>query len=133
MGEIGMRDVSRSGHALGSAQVADLPARVTLGELLRARINAEVAAYNADPGPTFSGLVQPEDSVRHTDGYRMDAPRPLDAGQLVTAAEEAVAAGMLSFRVGDETLTELRHEIDVENHDEVVAVLERPVIAARPS
>lgn len=126
-----MRDVSRSGHALGGARIADLPARVTLGELLRKRIDVEVAAYNADPGPTFSGLVQPEDSVRHTDGYRMEAPRSLDAGQLVAAAEEAVTAGMLSFRVGGETVTELRHEIDVEEHDEVVAVLERPVIAAR--
>lgn len=127
-----MRDVSRSGHALGGARIADLPARITLGELLRARIHAEVAAYNADPGPTFSGLVQPEDSVRHTDGYRMEQPRPLDPGQLVTAAEEAVTAGMLSFRVGDETVTDLEREIDVDGHDEVVAVLERPVIAARP-
>lgn len=133
MGELRMRDVSRSGHALSGARVDDLPAQMTLAELLRARIRAEVAAYNEDPGPMFSGLVQPADSVRHTDGYRMEEPRPLDADRLITAAEEAVAAGMLSFRVGDATVSDLERSIAVDEHDEIVAVLERPVIAARPS
>lgn len=132
MAEIRMRDVSRSGHVLGGARVGDLPERLTIRELLRARIRGEVAAYNADPGATFAGLVQPADSIRHTDGYRMEEPRPLDPDQLITAAEEAVAADMLSFRLGAETVSDLDRELVVAEHDEVVAVLERPVIA-RPS
>lgn len=132
MAEIRMRDVSRSGHVLGEARVGDLPERLTIRELLRARIRREVAAYNADPGATFRGLVQPADSIRHTDGYRMQEPRPLDPDQLIAAAEEAVAADMLSFRLGAETVSDLDRELVVAEHGEVVAVLERPVIA-RPS
>lgn len=124
-----MRDLSRSGHELGRAQLDDLPAVVSLGELLGLRIRADVERYNAEPGPVFVGLVQPADSVRHSDGHHMNAPRQLDADQLVAAAEQAVEAGILWFVVGDEETSDLTCEIDVEDHDVVVAVLGRPVVA----
>lgn len=127
-----MRDVSRSGHALGSARIGGLPSPVSLGEILRARIRSEVADYNAAPGPVFRGLVQPADSVRHTDGYRMSRPRRLHPDRLVTAAEEAVAAGVLSFQVGSETVTELDRQIAIDEHEEILAVLERSIVARAP-
>lgn len=124
-----MRDVSHAGHELGRAKLDGLPTTVALGELLRIRVRDDVARYNADPGPVFRGLVQPADSVRHSDGHHMRAPRPLDADRLVTAAEEAVAAGVLWFTVGGETLTDLGRHIDAEEHDEIIAVLRRPIVA----
>lgn len=124
-----MRDVSRAGHELGSARVEGLPAVATLGEILRARIHADVARYNADPGRVFACLVQPADSIRHRDGHHMRAPRPLDADRLHAAAQEAVEAGILWFVLGEERLTDLAHRIDVEQADELVAVLRRPVVA----
>ena len=94
-----MRDVTRAGRELGRRVVDDLPVSLSVGELLEARIRAEVAAYNDDPGPVFVGLVQPADSIRHSDGYRMRTPRPLDADVAVVAAHEAVEVGMLSLQV----------------------------------
>jgi hypothetical protein len=72
-----MRDQSRAGHVLGGAQVADLPDEVSVRDVVRTRIRDEVAAYNADPGPVFRGLVQPADALRHSDGFRTPEPRPL--------------------------------------------------------
>lgn len=125
-----MRDVSRGRHPLGGSHVTDLPAHVTVRELLRRRIQQEVAAYNADPGKVFEGLVQPTDSVRHSDGLHMRQPRRLDADGLVDAALDAVETGLLRLEVGGETVADLDREVAVDEHDEVVAVLERPVIAA---
>lgn len=124
-----MRDLSEAGHELGRAHLDDLPDVVTLGELLQLRVRADVDRYNRDPGPVFAGLVQPADSIRHSDGHRMHAPRRLDADQFGAAALQAVAAGLLWLVVDGERLTDLDHRIAVDAHDEVVAVLRRPVVA----
>ena len=132
MATVVMRDVSRSGHVLGGAEVTGLAERPTLGALVEHRVRHEVAAYNADPGPVYRGLVQPEDATRYSDGLRMPAPRPLDADRFVTAVREAVAAGLLRFRVGDDELADLEAVVDLSDHDEVDAVMDRPVVARRP-
>jgi hypothetical protein len=124
-----LRDVSHAGHELSRAYLGDLPVRATLRELVRLRVHGEVAGYNADPGAVYVGLVAPEDAVRHSDGFRVRTPRPLDAGRFVTAVEEAVAAGALRFQVGDLETDDLDHELIVADHDEVTLVLQRPVIA----
>lgn len=129
MGSLEMRDASHAGHELGRAHLADLPGAVTVGELLRIRVRDDVARYNADPGPVFRGLVQPADSVRHSDGHHMRMPRTLDADHLVSAAEQAVAAGLLWFTIGGEAITDMDHRIDPDEHDEIIAVLRRPIVA----
>lgn len=130
MSEIVMRDVTRVGRELGRSHLADLPTTASLGVLLETRIRREVAAYNRDPGQVFVGLVQPHDAIRHRDGFRMRTPRQLDVDAAVAAAREAVAAGMLAFQLGDDRVTDLEQVVDVDAHDEVLAVLERPVVAA---
>lgn len=129
MSEMMMRDQSRAGHVLGGAQVADLPDEVRVRDVVRTRIRSEVAAYNADPGPVFRGLVQPADAVRHSDGFRMREPRPLDAELLIAAAEEAIGLGLLRLRL-DDRLVGLDELIVPADHDELIAVLERSVVAS---
>ncbi|MEX0650622.1 MAG: hypothetical protein WD186_01165 [Actinomycetota bacterium] len=99
----------------------------TVGELLDLRIRREVETYNRQPGPTFIGLVQPADSIRHSDGFRVRRPRALDA-EVAVAAREAATAGMLSLRIGDDTV-DLDTPLDPAEHDEILVVLERPVVA----
>lgn len=124
-----MRDHSRAGHVLGGARIDDLPDEVSVREVLRIRICGEVAAYNAAPGAVFRGLVQPADAVRHSDGFRLREPRPLDAELLIAAAEEAAALGLLRLRLDDRPV-ELDERIAPADHGELVAVLERSVVAS---
>lgn len=131
--EILMRDVTRAGRELGRCQLTELPSTLSLGDLLVTRIRTDVARYNQQPGPVFVGLVQPADSIRHSDGFRMRQPRPLDADLAVVAARQAVAAGMLAFQLHEQRLTDLDGVLDVDAHDEILAVLERPVVVAPPS
>lgn len=123
------RDQSRAGHVLGGATVDDLPDEAPLGTVIEARVRAEVAAYNADPGPVYRGLVAPEDAVRHSDGLRMPRPRQLDADRFLTAVHEAVAAGMVRFRVGNEVVRDLATPVDLTLIDEIVVEMDRPVVA----
>jgi hypothetical protein len=88
-----------------------------------------VAAYNAGPGPVFRGLVQPSDAIRHSDGFRMREPRPLDAKLLIAAAEEAIDLGLMRLRL-DDRLVDLDELITPADHDELIAVLERSVVAS---
>ena len=129
MSAVLMRDVSRAGHELGRARLHDLPDRLPLRDLLRARVEADVAAYDQDPGPVFRGLVQPPDAMRHSDGFRMSRPRTLEAAPMIAAAHEAVRRGLLAVRVGETTVDDLDAEVPVAEHDEIVTVLERSVVA----
>lgn len=128
MAELLMRDTSRAGHVLSGARVGDLPDEVTVRDVMRIRIRAEVASYNADPGPVFRGLVQPADAVRHSDGFRMRAPRTLDPELLIAAAEEATARGIVRLLLDDRPV-DLDDVVRPAEHAELVAVLERGVVA----
>ncbi|MEX2548924.1 MAG: hypothetical protein WD638_01750 [Nitriliruptoraceae bacterium] len=128
-----IRDVSRAGHELGSAELHDLPPRITLRVLLAARIRAEVAAYNVDPGPTYVGVVQPEGSIRYSYGHRVGAPRVLDADRFVAAFEQAVTAGLARVAIdGDPASDDLDRMIDTGEVAEVTVVLERGIVARDP-
>lgn len=130
MSEVLLRDLSRAGHELGRRTVRELPSRASIRTVLERAIRAEVAAYNVDPGPVYVGFVQPEDAMRYSDGHRMRRPRPLDADRFVQAALEAVSAGLLRFSIDGEVETDdLEQAVDVDAASEVVAVLERPVVA----
>lgn len=126
--ELLVRDVSRAGHELGRRLLTDVPGRLTVRELLARRVRADVEDYNAEVGPVYRGLVQPADSIRHSDGFRMQRPRRLDAGVFVAAAEEAVEADLLAVRQGDRQLTDLDATMELDEHDDVALVLERPVV-----
>ena len=132
MAGILLRDVSRAGHELGRIELEDLPERLTLRALLARRIRDEVAAYNAEPGPVYVGFVQPEDAVRYSDGHRMRRPRRLDAERFVQAAEQAAEAGLLRVALGETLVSDLDVEVALAEHDELVLVLERPVVARDP-
>jgi hypothetical protein len=60
--------------------------RMTARELVRQRVETEVAAFNAGPAKVFAGLIQPTQSERTLNGYRLDHPRQLDAEAQVQIA-----------------------------------------------
>jgi hypothetical protein len=64
-------------------------AQLTVRELLRQRVLQEVAAYNAQRGEIFHGLVQPQDAERTLNGYRMPTRRALDGAEQVRRVEQA--------------------------------------------
>jgi len=63
--------------------------RVTAAELIRRRVEAEVEAHNAKSGEVFQGLIQPSESERVLNGYKLKKRRKLDPENQVKVALEA--------------------------------------------
>lgn len=63
--------------------------RITAAELIRRRVEAEVEAWNAKTGEVFQGLVQPSESERVLNGYRLKKRRKLDPENQVKVALDA--------------------------------------------
>lgn len=67
-----------------------LPAnQLTIRELIRQRVEHEVATYNAQQTEYYQGLVQPTAAEQTLNGYRMPRQRFVDAGAQVRRAHEA--------------------------------------------
>lgn len=132
MAGVTMRDMSPAGHVLGGASVEELPARMTAGELLAERVRREITTYDQDPGDVLQCLVQPDDSIRRSDGLHMLRPRPLEPEHYAAAAVEALDAGLLALDLGDRVVTSSGETLDLDVVDRIDVVLRRSVVVADP-
>ena len=80
----------------------DLPAeRVTVGDVIRARVHREVEDYNARRPECFRGLVQPTNAERTLNGFRVRERRRIDPEEQATKAVEAFGCNrflLLTYR-----------------------------------
>ena len=87
--------------------------RITAREVIRQRVEAEVAAFNATKDDVFQGLIQPSESERLLNGFKLRKRRPLDVEQQVAVALEAFEKNGFLLLFDDR---------QVEDLDEVVTV-----------
>jgi hypothetical protein len=77
---LAVHDETASGDTLASLELQLESERVTVAELIRARVHQEVRDHNARAASgVFNGLVQPEDAERELNGYRLRRPRAISA------------------------------------------------------
>src|SRR5262245_14528465 len=86
---IRITDQSGSGRVAATTVLEGISSRITLRDLIRTRVREEVARYNADPAPLFSGLVMPEGAEAGADGFRLARPRRIDWEAQADRAAEA--------------------------------------------
>jgi hypothetical protein len=112
-----VRDEPGSGRVAGTLTLDGIDERVTLRDLVRARVRAEVARCNAELGTsgggTFSGLVMPDGAVPAAQGFRMPAPRPVDWERQADQAVEAFGRNGFFVLVGDRQVTDLDKVLDL--------------------
>ncbi len=63
--------------------------RITAADLIRRRVEAEVVAYNRKTDAVFEGLVQPTESERVLNGFKLKTRRSLDPENQVRVALDA--------------------------------------------
>lgn len=85
--------------------------RLTARELLERRVRAEVAAYNAAPADVFQGLVQPSESERVLNGFRVRERKKLDADAQVRAAVEAFERNGFLLLLDDRQVEDLDAQV----------------------
>jgi hypothetical protein len=119
MATVTITDQTTSGETTNELTLDFLDERVTVRELIRARVYQEVAEYNARRPETFRGLVQPTDAERVLNGYRLKQPRKVDWEAQYDRALRAFAGNGFLLLVDDRQLqdldevVELRHDMQV--------------------
>ncbi len=92
----------------------DVPTeRITVRELIRARVYREVRDYNLRRPEFFRGLVQPSDAERTLNGFRVRPGRRIDPEKQFEGAIEAFYRNGFLVLVNDRQVDELEEEIEV--------------------
>jgi hypothetical protein len=87
--------------------------RITVGELIRARVYREVRDYNLDQPEYFHGLVQPSDAERSLNGFKMRSRRKIDPERQFELAKRAFYSNGFIVLVDDRQVDELEDEIQI--------------------
>ena len=87
--------------------------RITVRDLIRARVYREVRNYNIDQPEVFQGLVQPSDAERSLNGFKMRRRRRIDPEKQFELAKRAFYSNGFILLVDDRQVEELEEEIDI--------------------
>ena len=87
--------------------------RITVQELIRARVYREVHEYNLDQPPYFQGLVQPSDAERSLNGFKMRRRRRIDPEKQFELAKRAFYSNGFILLVNDRQVDEFEDEIEI--------------------
>jgi hypothetical protein len=93
--------------------------RVTARELIERRVRHEVDAYNKNTPEVFLGLVQPTESERALNGWRLRKPRMIDAEEQIASAWDAFGSGRILLLVDDRQVDTLDDEFALRRDAEV--------------
>ncbi len=111
---ITIRDEEAAGNTLREFSLDFLTEHITVRELIRSRVHQEVKDYNAQQNQTeFNGLVQPTDSERTLNGYKMKQPRQIDWHEQFDRAVEAFERNQILILVDDRQAESLDETIEI--------------------
>ena len=123
-----IHDETNSGQKTNSFTLDWLTERLTVRELIRARIYQEVQDYNLKEPEYFRGLVEPANCQRATDGYKLKDKRKIDWQEQYQRALEAYNRNGFFVLVGDKQAENLDQEFEVKLDTEVSFVKLMPLV-----
>ena len=106
-----IHDESATGETLLALTMSVSAERITVRDLIGHRVRHEVEQYNLRKPDTFRGLVQPTDSERTLNGYRLKQPRTIDANTQIAKAIDAFAGNQIIVLVDERQVESLDEEI----------------------
>ncbi|MEH6446907.1 MAG: hypothetical protein V7784_23695 [Oceanospirillaceae bacterium] len=84
---------------------------ITVKTLIETRVTQEVVSYNAETGGQFFGLVQPTESEKMLNGFRLKQGALVDIEKQKQAAIRAFKSNAFFLLINDKQVTELEDEI----------------------
>ena len=125
---ITIHDETSSGQKTHTFTLECLTERMTVRELIRARIYQEVQDYNTREPEYFRGLVEPTQAERTLNGYRLRERRKLDWQEQFQRAVEAFERNGFFVLVGDKQAERLDDDFEVKVDTEVSFVKLVPLV-----
>lgn len=123
-----IHDESTSGQKTNTFTLDCLTERMTVRELIRARIYQEVQDYNHKQPEYFRGLVEPTEAERTLNGYKLRKRRNIDWQEQFNRALEAFQRNGFFVLVGDKQADRLDDEFEVKADTEVSFVKLVPLV-----
>jgi hypothetical protein len=123
-----IHDETASGQKTDTFTLDCLTERMTVRELIRARIYQEVQDYNRREPEYFRGLVEPTNAERVLNGYKLEAKRKIDWQEQFDRALEAFGRNGFFVLVDDKQAEDLDQEYDVKVDTEVSFVKLVPLV-----
>jgi hypothetical protein len=108
-----IHDETTSGNKTHSFTLECLTERLTVRELIRARIYQEVQDYNQRQPEYFRGLVQPTEAERVLNGYKLKAQRQINWQEQYDRALDAFGRNGFFVLVGERQAENLDDEFEV--------------------
>ena len=102
--------------------------RITVRDLIRARVYCEVHDYNLDQPEYFQGLVQPSDAERSLNGFKMRKRRRIDPERQFELAKKAFYSNGFILLVDDRQVDELEEEIEIKPNTTVTFLKLVPLV-----
>ncbi len=125
---LAVHDETTAGQRTHTLILDLLTERVTVRELIRARIYQEVQDHNRSGATLFRGLVQPTDTEKTLNGFKFSKPRQLDWEEQYGRALEAFQRNGFFVLVGDRQAEGLDEEFEVKPDTEVSFVKLVPLV-----
>lgn len=123
-----IHDETASGQKTNTFTLACLTERMTVRELIRARIYQEVQDYNQKEPEYFRGLVEPTQAERVLNGYKLKAKRKIDWQEQFQRALDAFERNGFFVLVGNKQAESLEEEFEVKVDTEVAFVKLVPLV-----
>jgi hypothetical protein len=117
---VAVRDESSSGKWVVTHVLNDIPAAITLRDLIRTRVRDEVARFNADRADMFGGLVIPEGAKPAVGGgFAVPHGRTIDWERQADLAIDAFGRNGFFVIVDGRQATELDDELALTADSEI--------------
>lgn len=123
-----IRDETASGETLREVVLEFLTETITVRELIRSRIYQEVKDFNAASAQVFQGLVQPTDTERALNGFRVGRGRTIDWETQFDLALRGFEGNQVLILVGDRQAESLDETITVAPGTEVTFLKLVPLV-----
>ena len=123
-----VHDETASGQKRHSLTLQCLTEKMTVRELIRARIYQEVAEYNAQQMEYFNGLVEPTDAERTLNGFKLRKRRQIDWEEQFKRALKAFESNGFFVLVDDRQAETLDEDFEVRADTEVSFVKLVPLV-----
>jgi len=123
-----IHDETTSGQRTNSFTLECLTERMTLRDLIRARIYQEVQDYNLRQPEFFRGLVEPTAAEQILNGYKLLPKRQIDWEEQFRRAMESFQRNGFFVLVGDKQAESPDQEFEVKVDTEVSFVKLMPLV-----
>ena len=123
-----IHDETSSGQKTNTFTLDCLTERMSVREVVRARIYQEVQDYNQKQPDYFRGLVQPTEAERVLNGYKLRKKRQIDWQEQYQRALDAFERNGFFVLIGDKQAESLDQEFEVKAETEVSFVKLVPLV-----